>query len=354
MGSILKKKRNKIKDFFGQGKKLVQPPKELPEINPKKQGGETPNSDRTKKHQYSDRDQKGISEPQESLDKSKDEKNILEESGKPENNLSIPTIKKDLDNLRKDASEHDEDMKQFEEAINSINIDMIHSEAPETEREQARKTENKTQERREGRKEKYYHPSDVGEGYFSEIEHYIKNKDVHEIIDDIISKDLLTNMKDYHRSQGEGRPFVMHAQDLEQKLKKRMSQLRELEEEWHALNKEITEKNDQKTRLEHEIDANSQELKDLFRQVKISQLLEKKAPEQHSFKLRSGQELKNLNDLRKALSYMDEEEFKSHVNKEKNDFARWVRDALQIKEVYEKIKDLKDKKEMQEFLKNPL
>ena len=33
MGEIIKKKKGKVKNFFNQGKKLVQTPKELPEIN---------------------------------------------------------------------------------------------------------------------------------------------------------------------------------------------------------------------------------------------------------------------------------------------------------------------------------
>jgi len=237
---------------------------------------------------------------------------------------------------------HEEDLKQFEEAINNINIDVVHSETPAS-------TENTKEDSAD-----YYKPREVGEGYFSEIEHYIKNKDVNEIIDDIIKKDFLTSMKDYHDIKAQGKPFYLHKHDLQHKLKKKLEELRKLEEKWHSLKAEIEEKEKKKKEVEHRIDQESQELKELFRQVKINQILGQEAPKQHYFKLINGQQLKNLNDLRKALEYMTDDEFRHHVNQEKNDFATWVREALQNQEMYEKIKKVKSKQELQELLRNPL
>ncbi len=50
--------------------------------------------------------------------------------------------------------------------------------------------------------------------------------------------------------------------------------------------------------------------------------------EKSSFWVNNGFVLKNLKDLKEALLKMNEETFKYHVNKEKNDFAAWVKDAL--------------------------
>jgi hypothetical protein len=237
---------------------------------------------------------------------------------------------------------HDEDLKKFEEAINNINIDIIHSQTP------AEAMPGPSAE-----EESYYKPSEMGEGYFSEIEHYIRNKDINEIIDDVLKKDFLTGMKDYHDTKAQGKPFYLHKEDLKNKLKIKMDQLRRLEEEWHSIKARIEEEEKRKRLIEKEIDWQSQELKDLFKQVKINQWLEQEAPKEHYFKLRNGQELKSLNDLRKALIYMTDEDFNYHVSQEKNDFATWVREALQNQELYEKIKNIKTKEELQAVLQTP-
>jgi len=238
---------------------------------------------------------------------------------------------------------HDDDLRKFEEAIQNIDINMIHNESPE----EAASTEA-------GDEQGYYKPHSMGEGYFSEIEHYIRNKDVNEILDDVLKKDFLTGMKDYHDTKAQGKPFYIHTEDLKTKLKAQMDELRGLEEEWHGLRARIEAEEKKKKQVEQRIDAESQELKDLFKQIKVNQLLEKEAFKEHYFKLRNGQELKSLNDLRKALSYMADEEFSHHANPERNDFATWTREALQMPELAEKIKNAKSKEELQEALKNPL
>jgi hypothetical protein len=236
---------------------------------------------------------------------------------------------------------HEEDLKKFEEAINNINIDIIHSETPAEASSGA-----------EG--EAYYKPFEMGEGYFSEIEHYIRNKDVNEIIDDVLKKDFLTGMKDYHDTKAQGKLFYLHKEDLKNKLKIKMDQLRRLEEEWHSIKARMEEEEKKKRLIEKEIDWQSQELKDIFKQVKINQWLEQEAPVNHYFRLRNGQELKSLNDLRKALSYMTDEDFNYHVSQERNDFANWVQEALQNHELYEKIMNVKTKEELQAVLQNPI
>lgn len=46
------------------------------------------------------------------------------------------------------------------------------------------------------------------------------------------------------------------------------------------------------------------------------------------FWINNGPVVKNLRELRDALLNINEESFKFHVNKEKNDFAAWVKDVL--------------------------
>lgn len=268
---------------------------------------------------------------------------------KPRKDYILPKIETPAKTEKPGINAHEDDMKEFEEAISNINIDMVHNEAePES------SVEKEIEMAEIEKPSDYYKPSELGEGYFSEIEHYMKNKNIHEIMDDVIKKDFLTSMKDYHDNKEQGKQFYLHKHDLTNKLKKKMKQLRRLEEGWHGMKEEIAKR--EKKRMESEliIDQESQELKDLFKQIKVNHWFEQQAPKEHYFKLRNGQELKTLNDLRKALGYMTDEEFNSHVNEEKNDFANWVKDILQNPELYEKIKDVKTKEELEEVLKNPI
>ena len=336
MGNILGKPKNKLRDFFDNSKKLVQQPKELPEL----MGEKRPEA---------------LSlpplPPKTQINMSQAPREIKPlEPPLPKKELKLPRIEPPTlgaMNPRlqsayqaKPVKMHDEDLKRFEEAISNINIDIIHSETPAD-----------THSREE---DGYYKPMQMGEGYFSEIEHYIKNKDVNEIINDVLKKDFLTGMKDYHDTKSQGKPFFFNKDDLKNKLKIKMDALRRLEEEWHIIKTQIEEEERRKTRIEREIDQQSQELKGIFKQIKISQWLEQEAPAEHYFKLRNGQELKSLNDLRKALSYMNDEEFSHHVNQERNDFATWVKEALQNAELYEKIKNVRTKEELLAVLLNPL
>ena len=252
-----------------------------------------------------------------------------------------------------DSKVHHDDIREFEEAINNIDIDIVHSDAPEESAPEYEESEDREDRGKKKEKSDYYKPGGMGEGYFSEIEHYLKNKNVHEIVDDIMKKDFLTGMKDYHDTKSEGKPFYLHKHDLEHKLKKKMDFLRKMEEEWHSRRTEIEKKQKQAEEIEQEIDKESQDIKELFRQVKINYWYEQEAPKEHYFELKKGQKLKSINDLRKALSYMTEEEFSHHVTPEKNDFAEWIRDALQNHLIYNKIKDTKTKEELEQALKNP-
>jgi len=51
-------------------------------------------------------------------------------------------------------------------------------------------------------------------------------------------------------------------------------------------------------------------------------------PKEHKFWLKSGREINNLSELYKSLVEMDEDIFKHHVTKHKDDFAKWVGDIL--------------------------
>ncbi len=48
----------------------------------------------------------------------------------------------------------------------------------------------------------------------------------------------------------------------------------------------------------------------------------------HYFNLHMGTSIRNLQELADALEIMDENTFKHHVTKDKNDFSNWVKDVV--------------------------
>lgn len=65
------------------------------------------------------------------------------------------------------------------------------------------------------------------------------------------------------------------------------------------------------------------------------------AEDESCFWVNNGPVLKNLEDLKKSLLAMGKETFDYHVNKEKNDFAVWVKNVLQDKALSGKLAKIK-------------
>ena len=78
------------------------------------------------------------------------------------------------------------------------------------------------------------------------------------------------------------------------------------------------------------------------------------SPEQ-CFWVNNGPVIKNLSEMADSLACMNDDIFKHHVNKEKNDFGNWVRDVLKDAELADEIAGIKSKerilKKMQSRLK---
>lgn len=249
-----------------------------------------------------------------------------------------------------------EDTKSFDDAILNIHNDIMKQNKQEDTKFSTNTNINNPPLESNKQEHSYYEPkdNDAGEGYFSEIKHYLENKDIHSILDDLLKKDMLIGMKDYHDQQTQGKPYYLHSHDLQHKLERKMHALMKREQEWHDLQRLLDEKNSRKIMLEHEIDDEAQDLKELFTLIRSSEVLSKQAPESQQFTLINGQKLKCLNDLRKALSYMKPEEFNHHVNSERNDFANWTRGSLLLNQLADKMSNLKTKQEIELLLKRPI
>ena len=62
------------------------------------------------------------------------------------------------------------------------------------------------------------------------------------------------------------------------------------------------------------------------------------------FWVNNGPILSSLKDLHVALMRMNDDQFRHHVNKQKNDFALWVKKVLQDDDAAKKLSSSKDKK----------
>jgi len=63
--------------------------------------------------------------------------------------------------------------------------------------------------------------------------------------------------------------------------------------------------------------------------------------DEHCFWSCDGSIARNLEDLKNALLKMDKKSFTYHVNKEKNDFANWVKEVLGDDALANKLKKSK-------------
>ena len=70
------------------------------------------------------------------------------------------------------------------------------------------------------------------------------------------------------------------------------------------------------------------------------------AQDDQCFWVCNGSILRNIKDLKDSLSKMDKETFLNHVNKEKNDFATWVKEILEDETLSKKISKNKTVKTM--------
>ncbi len=61
------------------------------------------------------------------------------------------------------------------------------------------------------------------------------------------------------------------------------------------------------------------------------------------FWINDGPILKNLSDLSMALKYLSESQFSHHLNREKNDFSKWIGDVIGDHELAVSIKNAKTK-----------
>ncbi len=79
-------------------------------------------------------------------------------------------------------------------------------------------------------------------------------------------------------------------------------------------------------------------------------LVNQPAPEGEEFVLVSGEQVSTIEELLEFLRQISDDEFKQHVTNDRNDFANWIRDVHEKKELAEKVENCESRKEMIDVL----
>ncbi|MGV8150337.1 MAG: DUF5752 family protein [Candidatus Woesearchaeota archaeon] len=77
-----------------------------------------------------------------------------------------------------------------------------------------------------------------------------------------------------------------------------------------------------------------------------------KCPEGKEFILHDGKKISSIKELLECISNMSEDTFFHHVNQERNDFAKWIRDVFKKEELASKIQSCHGMDEMKQVLKS--
>lgn len=77
-------------------------------------------------------------------------------------------------------------------------------------------------------------------------------------------------------------------------------------------------------------------------------------PKDKSFYFCNGKSARSLVEFLNILESLTTEEFKHHVNKERHDFANWIRNAVGNKKIADHIEKTENKEKMVKKLKNKL
>lgn len=73
--------------------------------------------------------------------------------------------------------------------------------------------------------------------------------------------------------------------------------------------------------------------------ISVTKQLFGEAPEHQYFILKDGSHLRSVQELAEALEHMNEDIFKHHVDDERNDFANWVEDVFNNKDLGQELRE---------------
>jgi hypothetical protein len=131
-------------------------------------------------------------------------------------------------------------------------------------------------------------------------------------------------------------------------IAKKIIELQDMEIEWQRLQIEHDKLNDELASKEIIIENRINQLKKAFKKVHLNAHTH---PDYH-FVLSNGNKLRSMQELSDELMVMEDSVFNSHVNEHKNDFANWIEDVMNLKELSQNIRSAKNKEHMASLIKN--
>jgi hypothetical protein len=184
-------------------------------------------------------------------------------------------------------------------------------------------------------------------GFFSSLLEHIQKQEGHK--DTLLSGDLFSRMSSYwelKKPEIKVGSYVSTEKKLEEELKKKLEELKLLEQKWQIQKLALEEDMRFLHERERGIQSKVEELKRISNELSLFKTVK---PEEY-FHMYNGVVLKNLHDLIDALEIIDDDTFSHHVNHEKNDFSEWIKQVIKDKNLGENIKKARTRDEMIEIL----
>lgn len=184
--------------------------------------------------------------------------------------------------------------------------------------------------------------------FFNEFSQFLTRENLE--AEGVLGQDILFRMKEFHRHRQEGKEYYLYSKDLQTAVQRKIEELKHLEQEWFAKRAQLDEIEKGMHTVEHDIEARTTELKTLVHQANKKSKFEHKVPEGYEFVLKDGRKLSSLLDLKVALHTMPDTVFGHHVTSHKNDFAIWIRGAMNDPQVADQVQEIHDKQQLEVFL----
>ena len=163
---------------------------------------------------------------------------------------------------------------------------------------------------------------------------------------ELMNKNLFDEMRAYWEDRRDLMRNVKISKAIKEDLTYKIQELQLRELEWQRLKLQYEKISDELASKEIMIDNNIRDLKRAFKRAHLHTNIK---PE-HQFVRASGDKIKNLQSLIDTMRTMQSDEFGTHVNENKNDFATWVNDVLGLSKLSQNLRKAETKEQMLDIL----
>jgi hypothetical protein len=165
---------------------------------------------------------------------------------------------------------------------------------------------------------------------------------------DLLHKDLFSEMQSYWTTQKDQIDTMSLSKAMKDELSKKFNELQRQEVEWQKLKLQHDNLKDELASKEIFIEANIKQLKKTFKKVHFTSPTK---PE-HYFIISNGGKIRSLQELMEFSIGFDDSIFSHHVNAQKNDFATWINDVFNAKDLAQEVMNAKTKEQLHNTLAN--